>query len=93
MNKSVRLHIDKFDQELEGYRLFAIKNKALLQKNPWLEKQITFWMESTRFLVAELEIWDQLDNETKCAEVIRRTQKSLDRLFRLIEQLKNQEDT
>lgn|SRR5690242_6514243 len=93
MNNYTRLHIEKFDQELESHRLFTIKNKELLQKNPWLDKQITFWMESTRFLVAELEIWDRLGNETKCAEVITRAQKSLDRLYRLIEQVKKLDDT
>ena len=91
MNQHVRLHIERFDAELESYRLLTIKKKELLKQNLWLDKQIIFWMESTRFLVAELEIWGQLDNQTKCNEVIGGTQKSLDRLFRLIEQLKNTE--
>ena len=89
MNKCVQSNIEKFDQELEGYRLFVISNKELLKQNLWLERQITFWMESSRFLIAELQIWDELGDSTKCAEVTARAQKALSRLFRLIEQLKN----
>ena len=92
MNSHVRLAIEKFDQELETHRLFAIGNKELLKKYPWFDQQIIFWMESTRFLVAELEIWNERGDETKCAEVISRAQKSLDRLYRLIEQVKKQDD-
>ncbi len=91
MNKHVQSNIEKFDQELEGYRLFVISNKELLKRNLWLERQITFWMESSRFLIAELQIWDELGDSTKCNEVAARAQKALSRLFRLIEQLKNVE--
>ncbi len=89
MSKHVQLNIEKFDQELEGYRLFVISNKELLKRNLWLERQITFWMESSRFLIAELQIWDELGDSTKCTEITARTQKALSRLFRLTEQLKN----
>jgi hypothetical protein len=91
MDQHVQLHIEKFDVELESYRLLLIKKKELLKANPWLDKQITFWLESSRFLIAELQIWNELGEYTKCAEVIVRAKKSLDRLFRLIEQLKNLE--
>lgn len=89
MNKDVQLNIERFDQELEGYRLLVIKNKEILKDNPWLDSQITFWMETTRFLIAEVQIWDQMGNSIKCEEVTVRVQKSLNRLFRLTEQIKN----
>ncbi len=90
MNQQIRLHIERFDQELESYRLFVIQNKELLKRNPWLERQITFWTESARFLIAELEIWNDLGDHAKCNEVIVRAQKALNRLYKLIGQLKMQ---
>ncbi len=44
MNQHVRLHIERFDAELESYRLLTIKKKELLKQNLWLDKQIIFWM-------------------------------------------------
>jgi hypothetical protein len=44
-------------------------------------------MESSRFLILELEIWDQIDNTAKCDEIIQKVQKALGHVDELIRQL------
>ncbi len=86
MNKYVRLDMESFKKELESYKNIVIKNQEFLKSQPWLEKQIFFWMESTRFLISELEIWNQLDDPAKCAETTVRIQKALERVNKMIQQ-------
>ena len=87
MNKYVRLDVEGFKQELESYRKIVTKNQEALDSKPGLEKQIFFWMESTRFLLSELEIWNELGDDAKCAETTVRIQQVLGRLHKMIQQL------
>ena len=87
MSKYIRLDIESFNKELESYRITVVKNKASLSSKPWLEKQIFFWMESTRFLISELEIWNELGDHVRCAETTVRIQKALERVSMMMQQL------
>lgn len=87
MSKSNRPEIEEFHRQMETCRSIVTRNKDLLEEDIWLEKQITFWTESTRFLITELEIWDQHGNSDKYQLTITKLQKSLDRLHELIRQL------
>lgn len=87
MNKSVQSEIEGFRRQLSLYGVIIKRNKNRLENDPWLERQIAFWMESLRFLLKELEIWDQVGNQTKCQDVIDKTQKAADHLHELIRQL------
>ena len=87
MSKPNRPEIEGFHRQIETCRSIVARNKDLLEEDAWLEKQITFWTESTRFLITELEIWDQQGNSDKYQLTITMLQKSLDRLHELIRQL------
>lgn len=87
MSKSNRPEIEEFHRQLETCRSIVARNKELLEEDSWLEKQLIFWAESTRFLITELEIWDQQGNSDKYQFTITRLEKSLDRLHELIRQL------
>jgi len=87
MSKSYKSEAEKFHRELDFYRATARSNKPRLEDNPFLEKQITFWIEGTRFFISELEIWDQLRDAEECEKTIHKIQEALDRMQRLIDQL------
>ncbi len=84
MSKSNRSELEKFNDELDTYRSIAERNRHRLDEEPLLDKQLSFWFESTRFLISELEIWNQLGNNEKYEETVVKTQKVLDRVHALI---------
>lgn len=87
MSKTDRAEIQELHRQMDTYRSIIKRNNGRLEHDIWLEKQIRFWMESTRFLITELEIWDRLGNETKCVETTSKAQKALDTLYDLLRQL------
>ena len=87
MSKNVQKEIERIKSELAGNRYIIERNNESLADDRWLHKQILFWMESTRFLVTELEIWNRTGNDKKCAETTLKAQKALDTLDELFEQL------
>lgn len=87
MNKSTRPETQAFYQALKAYSLIVKKNKATLEENPWLKKQVTFWIESVCFLITELEVWDQMGDRRKCEATILKAQKALNHISELPKQL------
>lgn len=87
MSRNVQEEIERIKSELANNHCIIERNNQRLQSDPWLEKRIIFWMESARFLVTELEIWDHAGNDEKCAETTLKAQKALDGLYDLLRQL------
>lgn len=87
MSKSSRPDVLRFQHELEKCRAIINKNNGSLENNPLLARQIDFWMESTRFLITELEIWDRLGKPPNYDATYNRLRKAMDYLYTLIEQL------
>ena len=89
MKQSVRADTEKFQRELNIYRstLVELYKERHTQPSSLLDRQITFWMESARFLISELEIWGKLGNETKYALTLNKVQQTFDYLNGLIAQL------
>lgn len=53
------------DHELKTNHAILLQNQQRLEDNEWLAKPISFWMESIRFLISEMEIWDQLHDRAR----------------------------
>jgi hypothetical protein len=87
MSKSSRPDVLRFQHELEECRAIINKNNNSLENNPSLARQINFWMESAKFLVTELEIWDRLGKRNNYDATYNKTRKAMDYLYTLIDQL------
>lgn len=87
MESAFRKEIEQFQNELANDRFIIERNQERLENDSWLDKQIRFWVESTRFLISELEIWDKLDNHEKGAQTCIKAQKALDHLYELLREL------
>jgi len=87
MSESYQSDIERLNRELDRYRSIAKINKASLEENIWVAKQFIFWVEGTRFLISELEIWERVGNSNKCEETVRKIQHALDHLHELLDQL------
>lgn len=87
MNKFVGFDTEKLQRELDAYKLTAIDLFENREINPFLDKQLRFWMESARFFIAELEIWYKMKNAEKCEAALTRAQKALDHVNELLTQL------
>ena len=85
MSESYQSDILRFHRELDICYTLAKTNKARLKEHPLVEKQITFWIEGTRFLISELEIWERMGNLSKCDETVYKVQQALDHLHELLE--------
>jgi len=87
MSKSSRPDVLRFQHELEKFRAIINSNNGSLENNPLLARQINFWVESMRFLITELEVWDRLGNRHKYDATYNKARKALDYLNTLIDQL------
>jgi len=87
MSKSSLTDVQRFQGELKRYRVIISENKQRLENHPLLAKQIDFWVESSRFLLTELEIWDRLGNRNKYNVTYNNARKAIDYLYTLIDQL------
>lgn len=84
MSKPSKSDKHRFERELSHYRSLAKANKSALDGKPFLAVQINFWMESVRFLITELEVWEYMGNPTKYHETINKIDKALHYVHRLI---------
>ena len=87
MNKPYQSEIEKFQRELNRYRSLATANRGRLEANSLLGKQLTFWAESTRFLISEPEIWGRMRDASKWDETAYKVLQALDRLRDVLDQL------
>jgi len=84
MSKSLKTESEKLSLELEKIRSIA-QERGHRQKDPLFNTQLTFWMESVRFCITELEIWDKEGDTERCNQIIHRARECLDRLHQLID--------
>lgn len=87
MSTNIHEEIERIKTELATNHCIIERNNQRLESDPWLEQQIIFRMENTRFLITELESCDREGNDTKCAETTLKAQKVLDGLYELLRQL------
>ena len=73
-----------YEAELRHYRSMAKTNKRALEGKPFLAVHLNFWLESTRFLITELEIWEYQRNKAKYYQTIDKINKALNHLHRLV---------
>lgn len=92
MSSSARSDKEHYGRELDHFRSLAKANKRLLEGKPFLAVHLNFWMESIRFLITELEVWEYVGNRTKYAETISKLDKALNHIHRLILYLDDQND-
>ena len=83
MGKSFQAEINSLSFELEMARL-VVRRWKQLHHEPWLEKVLDFWLESARFRIAELEIYDEEGDTTTCQEALKKAQEALQRLHNLL---------
>ncbi len=88
MKRSIRAEREKsFKRELETYRSVLTERTQGSRQISFLEKQAIFWIESVRFLITELEVWDRFKDDAKYDATTRKVQEMLGRLNGLITQL------
>ncbi|HET9905811.1 MAG TPA: hypothetical protein VFQ23_04205 [Anaerolineales bacterium] len=84
MSNQARADKERYERQLNHYRSLMKVNKRDLDGKPFLAVQIDFWLESIRFLITELEIWDYMGKTAKYYETINKIHKALNRVHRLI---------
>lgn len=84
---------ERFQRELDHFQSLAKANRRAMEGKPIVAVQLNFWMESFRFLITELEIWDYARNQTKYAETISKLEKASSHIHRLIIYLDDEGDT
>lgn len=90
MKESPHSDPEDFERELEILRSIIRNNVQRLHQDPVLDKQLDFWMESARFLMAEMKIWGETGNEPKHDQAVARMQKVLAALQELIDRLNDE---
>jgi len=94
MKRSIRAEREKsFKRELDTYRSVLIERTQASRTMSFLEKQAIFWIESARFLITELEVWDRFKDDAKYDATTRKVQEMLDRLNSLMNQLSNDQQS
>ena len=73
-----------YEQELNHYRSLANANKGQWEGKHVLAVQLNFWMESVRFLITELEIWNYMQNTAKYSEALDKLDKAFGHIHRLV---------
>ena len=94
MSMPARSDKEQFERELNHYRSLAKANKRGLEKKPFLAVQLNFWMESVRFLITELEVWEYVGNRAKYEATIKNLGKAFYYIHKLVVHLddENYED-
>jgi hypothetical protein len=87
MNKLSKTDIQRLQRDLYEYYATLGRNKDRLEKRSWLEKPLTFWMESVRFLISEMQIWNQTGNNSQYEKTLKRAQDAMDHVSRLMMEL------
>src|SRR5262245_920168 len=91
MRRAIRADVEKFRQELDTCRSIIVGLSKRRPTTSFLGKQLVFWMESARFLINELEIWDRLRDDAKYAATRHKLQKNLDYVNELVTQFIEEE--
>lgn len=86
MNEIKRAEIKQLAAELDRSRSLLKKTKLWLEDDPVIDKHLSFWLESAQFLITELEIWEDLKNETKYEETLIRVRNVLSYIHQVLTQ-------
>ena len=84
MNNSFQKIRESLTRELERVRSKAQEHQRR-HEDPLLDKQLDFWIESARFSISELEIWDGLGDEIKCHRAAVRARDCLNNIRKLLD--------
>jgi hypothetical protein len=84
MSNSFQKIRESLTRELEKAHSRAQADKRR-QGDLLLDKQLDFWIESARFSISELEIWDGLGDEIKCHHAVARARDCLHNIHKLLD--------
>ena len=87
MRKSSWSDKEKFYRELRHYRSIAETYIDLLEENSMLTKQLVFYVESARFYIVQLDVWDKRGDRQRYEEAVHGARKNLDHVRELIIEL------
>jgi hypothetical protein len=83
MRKSFQDEINRLSFELERLRV-AVHRRKQQPHEPWLDKVLDFWLESARFRIAELGIYNEEGDMATCDKAARKAQEALQHLHLLL---------
>lgn len=81
---------EDFERELEVLRSIIRQNIQRLDQDPMLDSQLDFWMESARFLMTSMEVWEDAGDRYQYTQAVEQMQKILGILQDLIDPLSNE---
>ena len=84
MSNSFQKIRESLTRELQKVRSKA-RGDQRRQEDQLLDKQLDFWIESAKFSISELEIWDGLGDEIKCHQAVIRARDCLNNIYKLLE--------
>jgi hypothetical protein len=92
MTTSNEIHIESENllQKLEGLKLFAHAKSDALNENPVSLEFVAFKMEIAQGFIEELQIWETLENQSKCKYAIENAQFFLEQIQVLMDRTLNQ---
>lgn len=76
MNRPLRTDSNKLRRQLKNYRSIVEMNKDSLGKEPFWGHPLGLWMESARFCITALEIWEESGDKTKSDHAHEKAQES-----------------
>lgn len=91
MKKSAPSDKQQFYRELAEYRATLEQHIDVLAENSILSRQLIFLMESAKFYIAQLDVWEKSGDIQRYEEAIQGARKNLDQLRELIIQMFGQD--
>jgi|WetSurMetagenome_2_1015567.scaffolds.fasta_scaffold259766_1 hypothetical protein len=88
---NIRIESENLLQTLEGLKFFADANSDALNKNPVFLEFVAFKMDIARGFIEELQIWETLENQSKCDYAIENARFFLEQIQVLMDRMLNQQ--
>jgi|GEM_PF-5888771 len=70
ITNEIGIKSDYLLQELGNWKLVAIAYGDLIDKNTFLKEFLAFKMDIAQGFIEELQVWEEIGNETKCKKAI-----------------------
>jgi len=77
MSKPLKSGIQRLQRDLYEHYITLGNNKDRLEKRSWLKKPLSFWMESVRFLISEMQMLDEVGNHTQGEQAFKRARAAM----------------
>jgi hypothetical protein len=87
MDKLSKADVQRLQRDLYEHYVTLGRNKDRLEKRSWLKKPLSFWMESVRFLISDMQIWEEVGNPAKGEKAFKRAREAMYYVDRLMSDL------